>query len=286
LDFSDFDIKVKSMQMASYFHPDRLRINSCGRTNCAPDWAWRTDQQAWTDLDLWVVIQGRGAMETADAQTEIHRGSTWMLRGGASYAGHQDAEDRLLVSHTHFDCIDVDGNVVRWQDIELPNECRPVQNMVAFDSLLLGMWRAHLHTPNSLAARVWLAAALQFVADTDQELQQAENRSELAQAIDELCDNVLHEPRQWENVAAMAAACFCQVDHFTRQFRKQRGKTPSAFLTMARMERARSLLQYTTLSIEQVAKAVGYREAAYMSRVFKSYHGMSPLRWRQKADSS
>ena len=45
-------------------HPDRLRINVGNITACAPNWSWSTAGLSWTDLDMWVVLDGVGHMET------------------------------------------------------------------------------------------------------------------------------------------------------------------------------------------------------------------------------
>ena len=49
--------------------------------------------------------------------------------------------------------------------------------------------------------------------------------------------------------------CDCSADHFTRIFRQRVGQTPARFLTHVRMEHARIMLRYTTMSAAQIATA-------------------------------
>ena len=48
---------------------DGLSIRSdsvCGIYHCEPDWAWSCP--GYRDYDIWLVVEGIGRMETADAE--------------------------------------------------------------------------------------------------------------------------------------------------------------------------------------------------------------------------
>jgi AraC family transcriptional regulator of arabinose operon len=47
-----------------------------------------------------------------------------------------------------------------------------------------------------------------------------------------------------------------------------------------RMTRARGLLDRTTLTIAEIARAVGYDDPLYFSRHFRDRHGVSPREYR------
>lgn len=259
----------------------QVRINHAGRTACAPNWAWTTDQTAWRDLDLWVVLSGRGTMHSPDGAVPLRRGSAWLLRGGERYAGEQDLEDRLVVSHTHFDLLAEDGSVLPWHATALPPRARQVVAISSLEDSLRRLLEAERTARNSTTARTWLVTALLYLCDQDQRDQTAEPLDDLDRAIERCCEDLRADPASWPGVEGLARACHCHPDHFTRRFKRRVGTSPSRFLTQLRMERARSLLRYTTLSAAQIAHEIGYHDQAYFNRVFTTVHGSAPGRWRQ-----
>lgn len=67
-----------------------------------------------------------------------------------------------------------------------------------------------------------------------------------------------------------------------RCFMDYTAQSPAAYLRALRMERAKSLLRRTSLSVQEVAYAVGYEDALYFSRVFSDYTGSSPTQFRNR----
>jgi transcriptional regulator GlxA family with amidase domain len=48
-----------------------------------------------------------------------------------------------------------------------------------------------------------------------------------------------------------------------------------------RMQHAASLLQETDLPVAEIARRVGYRQAAQFAKAFRRHHGMAPSRFRR-----
>lgn len=70
------------------------------------------------------------------------------------------------------------------------------------------------------------------------------------------------------------------MTHFNRLFSQYTGVSPVQFLMSQRMSLARHLLLQTSLSVKQVASAVGFDDALYFSARFKRYIGISPQHFR------
>jgi AraC-like DNA-binding protein len=60
------------------------------------------------------------------------------------------------------------------------------------------------------------------------------------------------------------------------------GCTLAEYIRIVRIERSIELLADERLSIEKVAEAVGFSDAAYYSRSFKKIYGISPLKYRKR----
>lgn len=82
-------------------------------------------------------------------------------------------------------------------------------------------------------------------------------------------------------VEDIADFCGLNRSYFGKIFRENLGKTPQEFLISYRMSKAMGLLRLTTLSVSDIANAVGYANPLHFSRAFKNIHGCSPREWRK-----
>lgn len=68
--------------------------------------------------------------------------------------------------------------------------------------------------------------------------------------------------------------------HFTRLFHQATGYTPIEYLTKVRIEQAVSLLLHSSLSIEDIAREIGFSSSSYFIKVFRKWTGFSPGEFR------
>jgi AraC family transcriptional regulator of arabinose operon len=93
--------------------------------------------------------------------------------------------------------------------------------------------------------------------------------------------NNLDTPFSVPELAAMAGL---STSHFSALFRASADTSVTDYLKRLRSARARELLITTDLSISQIAAAVGYDDALYFSRQFRSVNGVSPSDFRHNSD--
>src|SRR5262245_15308738 len=71
----------------------------------------------------------------------------------------------------------------------------------------------------------------------------------------------------------------------THLFRIPTGTSPARYLREARLDRARTLVEETSLSIKEIMARVGFNDPSHFSRDFSRRHGASPRRIRARARS-
>lgn len=71
--------------------------------------------------------------------------------------------------------------------------------------------------------------------------------------------------------------------HFARMFKGALGVPPHAYITNARMERAKNLLATTQMPLREVATTVGYQTQAHFTGVFHKHVGVTPRTYRLSA---
>ncbi len=80
----------------------KLKINSCGVCDCAPEWQWHT--MGFSDYDLWAVFRGSGTIRpTSHGEISVHDGTCILLTPNTEYTARHDPEYPLLVITVHFD---------------------------------------------------------------------------------------------------------------------------------------------------------------------------------------
>lgn len=70
--------------------------------------------------------------------------------------------------------------------------------------------------------------------------------------------------------------------HFIRTFKTVYGSTPYQYIKTIRLERAAHLLRSTDMAIQEIALAVGFKEATALFPVFKKMYDQSPKDYRGK----
>ena len=82
-------------------------------------------------------------------------------------------------------------------------------------------------------------------------------------------------------VEEYASLCGMSTYYFIHKFKEYTGNSPHTFLIRIRMDRAKTLLLSTNLSISEISFAVGYDNPLYFSRLFKKYTGSSPSEFKK-----
>lgn len=83
----------------------------------------------------------------------------------------------------------------------------------------------------------------------------------------------------------LAQTCHGSPFHLQRTFKEQTKQTPLAYLTSIRIRQAQELLLHSPLTIQQIAKKVGFQTAAYFATTFKKETGVTPSVYRSKNES-
>jgi AraC family transcriptional regulator len=70
--------------------------------------------------------------------------------------------------------------------------------------------------------------------------------------------------------------------HFCRAFRQSTGAPPHRFLVQSRIERAKRLLADRSVSVTEVALAVGFGGSTQFARAFRAAVGVSPREYKER----
>lgn len=93
--------------------------------------------------------------------------------------------------------------------------------------------------------------------------------------------NIVHEDLSQDlTVANLAAKLYVTPNYLSRLFKKITGEGCNEYIVRKRIEKAKSLLETTTLKTGEIATIVGYHDMNYFSLAFKKHTGQSPTKYR------
>lgn len=228
-----------------------------------------------------VCTDGAGWVEWADREpVRVERGSAVLLPAGVSHRYRADDDDPWTIWWAHVTGSDVDdflaviladgrGPIIQLHDVYAVVESfeQALGALETDDTLPL------LLTAAGAAWRLLATITASAVRGT------SSTTDRIAQVQDYLRANLSTD----FSVPELAAMAGMSTSHFSALFRRSAGTSVTDYLARLRSARARELLITTESSISEIAAAVGYDDALYFSRRFRSINGVSPSDFRRQA---
>ncbi|KAB8317229.1 response regulator transcription factor [Tolypothrix campylonemoides VB511288] len=100
--------------------------------------------------------------------------------------------------------------------------------------------------------------------------------------LKEVFDYIEANYHQGITLCNVAEAVGYSSAYLTTRVAKITGETVNSWIVKRRMAAARSFLQDTDQTVEQIALAIGYQNACHFSRQFRQHHGTPPQTWRKE----
>ena len=136
---------------------------------------------------------------------------------------------------------------------------------------------SHARDRHLLRAMLYEALMLLQKA-TPVEARQKENSEARVARFREL----VNEHFRTESNVEFYADCLCITPNYLNKIVKQSlGQSTKEFIQSRRMEEARRLLSYTTLSINEIAEDLHFETSSYFVRAFTLVEGITPLQYRK-----
>lgn len=84
-------------------------------------------------------------------------------------------------------------------------------------------------------------------------------------------------------VGELARFVNLSVSHLQHLFKRDMGQSPARYIQALRLERARELLENSSLSIKQILIRIGVKDRSNFERRFKQTHKVTPAQYRRTA---
>ena len=87
-------------------------------------------------------------------------------------------------------------------------------------------------------------------------------------------------------VSNIAVSLYITPNYFSRLFKRITKEGCNEYIVKKRIEKAKSLLDATSLKVGEIALMVGYKDTNYFSLAFKKHTGKSPTKYRDEIQNS
>ncbi len=255
----------------------KLKINSCGISDCPPSWHWTTPPCGFPDYDLWIVFRGRGTITPQIGECHeirVHEGVALLLAPNTQYKASHEPEHPLFVINVHFDFLDDHDNII------LPRElgAKTIAELDFMKNLLMHTV-SFFNSNQKEEACLFLKAAL-TVFDMADELTESETDHIWAHIIYEISAEI-DSAKEIPSLAEFAERYSYSERYIGKMFAKLRGISFSDYIRNSRISRAKTLLRHTDAPISVIAEETGFYDACHFSKTFHAAVGMSPLAYRK-----
>ncbi len=270
--------RMKGMTLAEVAAAGNLRVNlTPGIVRCEP--MWELKPYRLTDFLIWCVLDGLGVGQFQDGVIPLRPGTCLLLKPGQALGAVQEPNRQLRVFYLHADILDAEGNPLTGELVGLPTLPVMMGDLAGFESLARQVIEGH--TAGGETGRLRCDLALRLVLlQLHGAAQQHPGRSDLGKLTAVLLA-VKENPGHLWTVPEIAAQAGLSVAQAARRIRELTGCSPREFIIRARIERARRLMEESSLSLKQIAETLGYSDVYFFHRQFKSVTGQTPGQWRR-----
>ncbi|WOO39704.1 AraC family transcriptional regulator [Rubellicoccus peritrichatus] len=256
---------------------DRVRLLNAPRVHQHPaNWRWNAVFTGY--YNLWIALGGDGVMKLDEKVHTFKAGTVFIIRPGQQVNATLTNPTKEASNYSaHFVPVNKDDTDFFPQD--LPSGRISISGPGLFRELINASVEFSIHN-DALAGRqveglVWQLLALVKRAAVTPPLTQIDR------LISAQIEFLREHPEEDCSVEYLASEVGLSRSHYTRRFSGLAGLSPNAFHIQQRLRQAAGLLRDSSMTVTEIAEALGYRDVYFFSRQFKKHEGMSPLDYRQ-----
>lgn len=230
---------------------------------------------------FFIVLEGSGYVSYEDSRFDISAGDCVWLDCTKPYAHESSANDPWSLMWVHFYGKEAPCFYANFLNHSCSFLFRP-QNTIAFTDVL-----QHLYEIHSSKASLMELYANRYLTDLitlcfTENIPESQENSSIPNKIKQVHDYLEEHYAEKINLEDLSFRFFVSKFHLSREYKKIYGTTIGNDLTSKRISHAKSMLRFSSDSVENIALNCGFQDSGYFIKVFKNLENMTPLEYRKK----
>lgn len=229
------------------------------------------------------VKEGTAKLKVGSEIRTIPPGSVILIPPGVEHDQFKDTPDETEFLWWHFTyTLENVVDVLRW--FQLPY-LYALDDTGAFEAIFADlMTRTQPGSGGLLSPILQKAKALELLyvlLDNGLRHQHATLQKTSSSSLTGVLLEIIQHPEKPLSLSRLAGDLHMNATYVSNRFKELYGESPIGLQKKIVVERAKSLLRQTDMSVSAIAEALGYGELSNFTRLFKRYAGLSPQRYRQ-----
>ncbi|NMM54435.1 AraC family transcriptional regulator [Paenibacillus aquistagni] len=231
------------------------------------------------------VQSGKGQLQMRDTTYQLQEGDSFFIFPGELAFYASDDEDPwayrwIALRGSQAEKLLADSGIGPHRPIVRPASYQRLNTL--FERIQSSLEQGGFSGDLEAEGYVRIALAEYSKAHEHERMSNPEVRTEIERQIEQAVRYITLRYYSSISIEQLAQQYGYHRTYFSKMFHEITGESPIQLLIRLRMERARTLLLTTQLSIEQISSSVGYADALYFSKMFKRTFGHSPTAYRKE----
>jgi AraC-like DNA-binding protein len=269
--------------MDSQKEKTKIFVNKLGFSFGRPGGIWDSRMVDWKDYDLWVILRGKGILQTSEGTFNLLPGNCLVLRPWKKYIFKNDTQNPITLFYIHYNYMDLNMDIIPPDKIELPLFYRYIDELEFLKMSINRIYDAYKKN-NIEDCNTWLETILKEIGTQHKKDKLTSSKTEQKKIFNTLCEEINKYPGNSHKVSELARKTHYNYEYFFRIFKKYNGISPGEFIIQARIKAAKRLLHFTDESVGQIADILNYSSSYSFSRQFRKKTGATPSEYRKLAN--
>lgn len=249
-----------------------IHVNYGTLTTCDED--WRAIDITCSFHKLYYVIDGNCVIEIQGKKHRGEKGTLFFIPAGTKHSYYHDNDNFVTKHWIHFT---FEANSKDpFKGMELPVSVTVDQPKVMEKNFKTAYCRAD----TMYELLIQQAKIMEIISDFLR-LAGCEEKDS-ADPLQEVMEFIKEHVQENVTVEQLADIMHLHPNYFIRMFKQLTGMPPMKYITLSKMERAKSLLERTDTPVGDISASLGYKDPAHFTKVFKASCGYSPRRFRER----
>ena len=268
---------VKNELLSNYLSNTKVNLSTASYNRCANEWGELDYMPSYSKF--YFICDGEGWLKIGNQEFYPKPGQLFLLPEGVLQSYSVINNDPFLKYWCHFHIVTGDINLFNVIKVPFFKDVKDIDYVVGlFQKIIL------LYNSTELTAKLKLKSELYalisyFFDSTDENLISVRTSSKLTQ-LSSIVDYINNHLSEDITIQGISESAYLHPNSLARLFKEQMGISPSQYIHMKRIEKAKALLSSTDMLVSEVAYNAGFRDQFYFSKYFKTNVGFTPSEYR------